>query len=68
MRSPKQLQTPFMRITLSTVERPELLLEGASYQPPAIRKQSKAAKARAKKQRAKAKRTTGAAATDVKIA
>ncbi|KAF8958862.1 hypothetical protein BDZ97DRAFT_2046387 [Flammula alnicola] len=50
---PRQTQTPFMRVTLSTVELPELLSKGASYQPPVRRKQSRTAKARAKK-RAKA--------------
>ncbi|KAF5318501.1 hypothetical protein D9619_011033 [Psilocybe cf. subviscida] len=51
---PRQTQTPYMRITLSTTERPELLTTGASYQPPTKRKFSKSAKARAKKRAKKA--------------
>ncbi|KAF8156577.1 hypothetical protein B0H34DRAFT_783031 [Crassisporium funariophilum] len=46
-------QTPFMRVTLSMNELPELVDQGATYQPPTKRKFSKTAKARAKK-RAKA--------------
>ncbi|KAF8963486.1 hypothetical protein BDZ97DRAFT_1820136 [Flammula alnicola] len=57
---PRQIQTPFMRITLSTVEIPDLVAKGASYQPPTVRKQSKAAKARAKK-RVRAHRRTSVA-------
>ncbi|KIM35841.1 hypothetical protein M413DRAFT_325570 [Hebeloma cylindrosporum] len=62
--SPRQTQSPFLRITLSLVELPDLLLRGATYQPPIIRKVSKSAKMRAKK-RAKsalAKQTTAGAA------
>ncbi|KAF8805682.1 hypothetical protein BYT27DRAFT_7065537, partial [Phlegmacium glaucopus] len=42
-------QTPFMRITLSTGELPELIEQGATYQPPTCRKFSKSAKGRARK-------------------
>ncbi|CAA7257439.1 unnamed protein product [Cyclocybe aegerita] len=49
----RQTQSPYMRITLSTVERPDLVERGATYQPPTIRKLSKSAKARAKKQEKK---------------
>ncbi|KAK0233276.1 hypothetical protein IW262DRAFT_1487642 [Armillaria fumosa] len=51
---PKQIQTPFMRITLSHCELPELVAKGATYQPPLRRKLSKSAKARAKKREKKA--------------
>ncbi|KAJ6557944.1 hypothetical protein B0H19DRAFT_1149139, partial [Mycena capillaripes] len=43
----KTKQTPFMNITLSRLELPELT--GATYQPPLERKLSKSAKARAKR-------------------
>ncbi|KAJ7685679.1 hypothetical protein DFH06DRAFT_1277897 [Mycena polygramma] len=43
----KNKQTPFMKITLSRVELPNLT--GATYQPPLERKMSKSAKARAKR-------------------
>ncbi|KAJ3506938.1 hypothetical protein NLJ89_g6576 [Agrocybe chaxingu] len=49
----RQTQSPYMRITLSTIERPDLVERGATYQPPTIRKLSKSAKARAKKQEKK---------------
>ncbi|CAA7262498.1 unnamed protein product [Cyclocybe aegerita] len=49
----RQTQSPYMRITLSTVERPDLVERGATYQAPTIRKLSKSAKARAKKQEKK---------------
>ncbi|KAJ7668011.1 hypothetical protein B0H17DRAFT_1088354 [Mycena rosella] len=45
-------QTPFMKITLSRVELPDLTT--ATYQPPAVRKLSKSAKARAKRKEKKA--------------
>ncbi|KAJ7468089.1 hypothetical protein FB451DRAFT_1092576 [Mycena latifolia] len=45
-------QTPFMKITLSRVELPEL--RTATYQPPTMRKLSKSAKARAKRKEKKA--------------
>ncbi|PPR05763.1 hypothetical protein CVT24_006829 [Panaeolus cyanescens] len=52
----RQVQSPYMRITLSLVERPELMGSGkVSCQPPLIRKLSKSAKLRAKK-RAKRER------------
>ncbi|PBK77167.1 hypothetical protein ARMSODRAFT_949064 [Armillaria solidipes] len=54
---PKQIQTPFMRITLSHCELPELVAKGATYQPPLRRKLSKSAKARAKKREKKAQET-----------
>ncbi|KAK0245882.1 hypothetical protein EDD85DRAFT_783653 [Armillaria nabsnona] len=54
---PKQIQTPFMRITLSHCELPELVVKGATYQPPLRRKLSKSAKARAKKRERKAQET-----------
>ncbi|KAK0506040.1 hypothetical protein EDD18DRAFT_15291 [Armillaria luteobubalina] len=55
---PKQIQTPFMRITLSHCELPELVAEGATYQPPLRRKLSKSAKARAKKREKKTQEIT----------
>ncbi|KAK0478541.1 hypothetical protein IW261DRAFT_1337768 [Armillaria novae-zelandiae] len=55
---PKQIQTPFMRITLSHCELPELVAKGATYQPPLRRKLSKSAKARAKKREKIAQETT----------
>ncbi|KAF7360175.1 hypothetical protein MVEN_00746100 [Mycena venus] len=48
----KTKQTPFMKITLSRVELPEL--GNATYQPPLARKLSKSAKARAKRRENKA--------------
>ncbi|KAJ6557938.1 hypothetical protein B0H19DRAFT_1149096 [Mycena capillaripes] len=48
----KTKQTPFMKITLSRLELPELT--GATYQPPLERKLSKSAKARAKRREKKA--------------
>ncbi|KJA17963.1 hypothetical protein HYPSUDRAFT_45820 [Hypholoma sublateritium FD-334 SS-4] len=60
---PRQAQTPFMRITLSKAERPDLLAQGATYQPPNVRKQSKSAKTRAKK-RARAQRGADASMDD----
>ncbi|KDR76698.1 hypothetical protein GALMADRAFT_139592 [Galerina marginata CBS 339.88] len=47
--SPRQTQTPFMRITCSLSEHPDLLERGATYQPPTERKLSKSGKQRAKK-------------------
>ncbi|KAF8805639.1 hypothetical protein BYT27DRAFT_7104018 [Phlegmacium glaucopus] len=49
----RRKETPFMRITLSTDELPELIEKGATYQPPTCRKLSKSAKRRAR-ERAKA--------------
>ncbi|KDR76695.1 hypothetical protein GALMADRAFT_225641 [Galerina marginata CBS 339.88] len=46
---PRQTQTPFMRITFSLSERPDLVERGATYQPPTERKLSKSGKQRAKK-------------------
>ncbi|KAK0198497.1 hypothetical protein F5146DRAFT_93814 [Armillaria mellea] len=51
---PKQIQTPFMKITLSHCELPELVAKGATYQHPLRRKLSKSAKTRAKKRERKA--------------
>jgi len=51
---PKRKQIPFMKITLSHCEIPELVTNGATYQPPQIRKLSKGAKNRAKKRKRKA--------------
>ncbi|KAE9410662.1 hypothetical protein BT96DRAFT_778216, partial [Gymnopus androsaceus JB14] len=45
---PKQQQSPYMRITLSLHELPELVKKGATYQKPLIRIMSKAAKKRVK--------------------
>ncbi|KAH6902544.1 hypothetical protein BKA70DRAFT_1157014 [Coprinopsis sp. MPI-PUGE-AT-0042] len=45
----KQIQTPYMRVTLSLYEVPGLVARGATYQPPKTRKISKAAKSRARK-------------------
>jgi len=45
----RRKQTPFMRITLSTRELPELIEKNATYQPPTCRKLSKSAKGRARK-------------------
>ncbi|KAG6841612.1 hypothetical protein C0991_009037 [Blastosporella zonata] len=45
----KQKQTPYMKITLSLSAIPELVENGATYQPPIIRKLSKSAKMRMKK-------------------
>ncbi|KIY52245.1 hypothetical protein FISHEDRAFT_69936 [Fistulina hepatica ATCC 64428] len=57
---PRQTQTPYMRITLSLNELPGLIARGATYQAPAQRKLSKAAKARARK----AKKAVGRSASD----
>ncbi|PPQ72932.1 hypothetical protein CVT26_014541 [Gymnopilus dilepis] len=51
---PRQSQTPYMRVTLSLRELPDLVERGATYQPPAVRKLSKSGKARAKKRAKKA--------------
>ncbi|KAJ3736860.1 hypothetical protein DFJ43DRAFT_971918, partial [Lentinula guzmanii] len=51
---PKQQQYPYMRITLSTHELPELVKKGATYQKPLTRTMSKAAKKRAKAHQKKA--------------
>ncbi|KAJ4476637.1 hypothetical protein J3R30DRAFT_3214602, partial [Lentinula aciculospora] len=51
---PKQQQFPYMRITLSTCELPELVKNGATYQKPLMRTMSKAAKKRAKTNQKKA--------------
>ncbi|KAJ3777628.1 hypothetical protein FB446DRAFT_121927 [Lentinula raphanica] len=51
---PKQQQSPYMRITLSTHELPELLKKGATYQKPLTRTLSKTAKKRAKLNQKKA--------------
>ncbi|KAF9527641.1 hypothetical protein CPB83DRAFT_855771 [Crepidotus variabilis] len=61
---PRQTQSPYMTITLSTVEKTELLKSGATYQPPTIRKISRNAKQRAKKREKKlaAAQTTEVAA------
>jgi len=53
----RRKETPFMRITLSTCELPELVEKNATYQPPTCRKLSKSAKGRARK-RAKVLRQT----------
>jgi len=53
----RRKETPFMRITLSTSELPELVEKNATYQPPTCRKLSKSAKGRARK-RAKALQQT----------
>ncbi|KAF9073891.1 hypothetical protein BDP27DRAFT_271788 [Rhodocollybia butyracea] len=53
---PKQIQSPYMRITLSLHELPELVKRGATYQRPLIRTLSKAAKKRAKASQKKATR------------
>jgi len=45
----KRKRTPYMKITLSLNAIPTLAEQGASYQPPTIRKISKSAKSRAKK-------------------
>ncbi|TFK26535.1 hypothetical protein FA15DRAFT_686441 [Coprinopsis marcescibilis] len=45
----KQVQTPYMRVTLSFSEIPDLVSKGATYQPPKSRTLAKSAKARAKK-------------------
>ncbi|KIK71375.1 hypothetical protein GYMLUDRAFT_33528 [Collybiopsis luxurians FD-317 M1] len=45
---PKQRQSPYMKITLSVHELPELIRKGATYQKPLKRTLSKAAKKRAK--------------------
>ncbi|KAI3615549.1 hypothetical protein WG66_011756 [Moniliophthora roreri] len=50
---PKQKQTPYMKITLSHMELPELVEKGATYQSPLKRKLSKSARARAKKRQKK---------------
>ncbi|KAJ2919880.1 hypothetical protein MD484_g585, partial [Candolleomyces efflorescens] len=50
----KQIQTPFMRVTLSLTELPSLQAKGATYQPPTSRKLSKSAKARANKRKRRA--------------
>ncbi|KAF9044612.1 hypothetical protein BDZ89DRAFT_1008576 [Hymenopellis radicata] len=55
----KHVQTPYMKITLSLVELPELKDKGATYQPPLKRKMSKSAKARAKKREKKADGSAG---------
>ncbi|KAK0208399.1 hypothetical protein DFS33DRAFT_1271657 [Desarmillaria ectypa] len=62
---PKQIQTPFMKITLSHRELPELVAKGATYQPPLRRKLSKSAKARAKKREKKAQETALADSEDM---
>ncbi|KAJ4489633.1 hypothetical protein C8J55DRAFT_557535 [Lentinula edodes] len=51
---PKQRQFPYMRITLSVHELPELIKKGATYQKPVSRTMSKAAKKRAKTNQKKA--------------
>ncbi|KAH9476009.1 hypothetical protein JR316_0011577 [Psilocybe cubensis] len=61
---PRQTQTPFMRITLSLTEQPELIENGATYQPPIKRNMSKSAKMRAKKRVKKAKAAAAAAEVD----
>ncbi|THU91636.1 hypothetical protein K435DRAFT_863215 [Dendrothele bispora CBS 962.96] len=50
---PKQKQTPYMKITLSASELPELVKRGATYQSPQIRRLTKSAKARARKSQKK---------------
>ncbi|KAF8345289.1 hypothetical protein F5887DRAFT_220923 [Amanita rubescens] len=52
----RETRTPYMKITLSLNVIPSLLDQGASYQPPTIRRVSKSAKSRAKK---RARRTEG---------
>ncbi|KAJ3810364.1 hypothetical protein EV368DRAFT_81704 [Lentinula lateritia] len=51
---PKQQQFPYMRITLSVHELPDLVKKGATYQKPVSRTMSKAAKKRAKSNQKKA--------------
>ncbi|KAJ8472763.1 hypothetical protein ONZ45_g16541 [Pleurotus djamor] len=60
----KQTQTPYMVVTLSTEPLPQLAEQGASYQPPAKRVQSKSAKARAKKREKKAATASSSADKD----
>ncbi|KAG7450160.1 uncharacterized protein BT62DRAFT_927467 [Guyanagaster necrorhizus] len=62
---PKQVQTPFMRITLSHYELPELVVKGATYQSPLQRKLSKSAKARAKKRERKVLETASTGSKDM---
>ncbi|KAI0353808.1 hypothetical protein OH77DRAFT_1360056, partial [Trametes cingulata] len=45
----KQKKIAFMRVTLCRREIPQLIAKGATYQPPALRKLSKSARARLKK-------------------
>ncbi|KAI0759561.1 hypothetical protein BD413DRAFT_596190 [Trametes elegans] len=45
----KQKKIAFMRVTLSRKEIPALVRNGATYQPPSVRKLSKSARARLKK-------------------
>ncbi|KAK0465217.1 uncharacterized protein EV420DRAFT_1513343 [Desarmillaria tabescens] len=64
---PKQVQKPFMRITLSHRELPELVAKGATYQPPLRRKLSKSAKARAKKREKKAQEIAPVNSEDIQL-
>ncbi|KAF5375196.1 hypothetical protein D9758_000029 [Tetrapyrgos nigripes] len=61
---PKQKQAPYMKITLSVSELPELVKRGATYQPPQVRRISKSAKARARKSRKKQQHDERALAGD----
>ncbi|KIY72337.1 hypothetical protein CYLTODRAFT_449891 [Cylindrobasidium torrendii FP15055 ss-10] len=51
--NPKHVQTPYMRITLSVNEIPQLKDNGATYQPPLRRKLTKSAKSRVRKRKVK---------------
>ncbi|KAH6903919.1 hypothetical protein BKA70DRAFT_1566264 [Coprinopsis sp. MPI-PUGE-AT-0042] len=57
----KQIQTPYMRVTLSLYEVSGLVDRGATYQPPKTRKISKAAKSRARKRARKEEAGAGEA-------
>ncbi|KAG5650635.1 hypothetical protein H0H81_011532 [Sphagnurus paluster] len=56
----KQKQTPYMKITLSNTAMPELVDQGATYQPPMLRKLTKSAKMRMKKRARAAKQALSA--------
>ncbi|KAJ3564798.1 hypothetical protein NP233_g8057 [Leucocoprinus birnbaumii] len=64
---PKQKQTPYLQVTLSLEKIPELS-KSATYQPPATRKLSKSAKARAKKREKKAQASSLLACQDLHLA
>ncbi|KAI0648847.1 hypothetical protein C8Q79DRAFT_904582 [Trametes meyenii] len=53
----KQRKTAFMRVTLCRRKMPELIARGATYQPPAVRRLSKSARARLKHKLRKANAT-----------
>ncbi|KAG6815868.1 hypothetical protein H0H87_010658 [Tephrocybe sp. NHM501043] len=54
----RQKQTPYMKVTLSLTALPELVQNGATYQPPTLRKLSKSAKMRMKRRERVAKIAT----------